>query len=640
MTDKNLIDKARNSLPRVYINAKGKDEDRIVYVIAYELVYVEGKSYKKNSKTIGRIESADGFGTINFNAAFLRDNPIFDEVTVKRIGRNTSKNNAEKSQFSFELKKKDNKTKQQKNQMAKPDVDTTPEIFAEPRIMKFGASYFIKSVIENSASGRALRQLNLSKIRYNQLLTVLVYIIACGIDQIEAIEYYVRDHIVPYKKNMNKDVLYNLWKHLDEATQRKFFELKQTIIHNSTCKMGAVSKTKYFALDGSNCDCYARNISKATYGKSKSGTDTPIVSYLSMIDQKSGELVSFYPYSGSTPDISTLEGAVKHSLKAGCDDYCLVTDRGYSSSYNISFLYDKGINFLMHLKASSSHIKAIIRENIDALCCGNNCSIIRHEKEVNYAMQIEKLWSYGNRQKGKERNRAKIYLYLFYNKDIYQETKDFLISTIEEANVKYDDYKRKLAKAKKQHKSNPEMDLSSSVEKLMKDNIIILDKTTNRFIFNNEKGNIYCHESSVWILASSLQLSCEDAFNAYRERNNIEVMYRYLKDQVDASTMHVSSDTSFTGKLFVSLLASEFLNMMNLKIKQHNKTAPECDKVKLKSNSLSMTFKDLDLIECTQYADEIIPKTNLSKNYEKLFQIFNVDPIDLKTDYYQGAGLE
>ena len=66
----------------------------------------------------------------------------------------------------------------------------------------------------------------------------------------------------------------------------------------------------------------------------------------------------------------------------------------------------------------------------------------------------------------------------------------------------------------------------------------------------------------------------------------------------------------------------------------------ECDKVKLKSNSLSMTFKDLDLIECTQYADEIIPKTNLSKNYEKLFQIFNVDPIDLKTDYYQGAGLE
>lgn len=190
MTDKNLIDKARNSLPRVYINAKGKDEDRIVYVIAYELVYVDGKSYKKNSKTIGRIESADGFGTINFNAAFLRDNPIFDEVTVKRIGRNTSKNNAEKSQFSFELKKKDNKTKQQKNQMAKPDVDTTPEIFAEPRIMKFGASYFIKSVIENSASGRALRQLNLSKIRYNQLLTVLVYIIACGIDQIEPILFY------------------------------------------------------------------------------------------------------------------------------------------------------------------------------------------------------------------------------------------------------------------------------------------------------------------------------------------------------------------------------------------------------------------------------------------------------------------
>ena len=36
------------------------------------------------------------------------------------------------------------------------------------------------------------------------------------------------------------------------------------------------------------------------------------------------------------------------------------------------------------------------------------------------------------------------------------------------------------------------------------------------------------------------------------------------------------------------------------------------------------------MIECTQYADEIILKTNLSKNYEKLFQIFNVDPIESK----------
>ena len=63
-------------------------------------------------------------------------------------------------------------------------------------------------------------------------------------------------------------------------------------------------------------------------------------------------------------------------------------------------------------------------------------------------MQIEKLWSYGNRQKGKERNRAKIYLYLFYNKDIYQETKDFLISTIEEANVNMMTIKESLQKLK------------------------------------------------------------------------------------------------------------------------------------------------------------------------------------------------
>lgn len=186
------------------------------------------------------------------------------------------------------------------------------DIFAIPKLMKFGASYFIKSVIEKSASGRALKQLNLSKIRYEQLLTLLIYIIARGMEQIEAVEFYVREHIVPYKKNMNKDVLYHLWKQLDEPTQRKFFHLKQSIIHNVLHKIGKKDNPKYFALDGSNCDCYSKGIGKAAFGKSKSGTDIPIVSYQSMIDQQTGELVSCYPYADFTPNISTLEGAIKH----------------------------------------------------------------------------------------------------------------------------------------------------------------------------------------------------------------------------------------------------------------------------------------------------------------------------------------
>ena len=637
-----LIEKARLELPRIYINSKGAGENKIVYVISYDLLYVDGKSYKKNSKTIGRIESPDGMGPITFNAQFLRDHPIFDKVRVVRLARNTAKNNILKNQFAFELIKGKSKVKSTSDATiaASSENDTTPDVYAEPRLMKFGASYFIKSVLERSYTGKALKLLNLSKTRYNQLITLLIYAITNGINQLEAVEYYVREHIVPYKKNMNKDVLYNLWKHLDEPTQRRFFEIKQTLIHNDSCKNGKKDEHRYFALDGSNCDCYSRGITKAAYGKSKSGTDIPIVSYLSMIDQQSGELISFYPYAGSTPDISTLEGAVRHSLKAGCSNYCLVGDRGYFSAYNLSFLYDKGVNFLIHVKISSSYLKNLIRSHIDSLAYGNNCTIIRHEKEVNYMMAIEKTWSYGNKKKGFERNRAPIFLYLFYNKDIYQEANDALVKTVEDLNSKYDDFKARKAKARAQHKANPEMELGSNIEKLINDEIIQLDNVSNRFVLNPENARNYCHEKAVWALASSIKFESTQAFYAYRERNNIEVMYRYLKDQVDAPTMNVSSETSFTGKLFVSLLASEFLNSVNLKIKKYNEQVPLPEKIKLKSNSLSMTFKDLDLVECTQYEDQIIPKTNLSKNYEKLFALFEIDPIELKTNYYQDAGFE
>lgn len=643
MNKDSLIKNAKDALPRIYINTKGSGDNKIVYVLSYDLVYVDGKSYKKNSKTIGRINSQDGFGLITFNAVFLRKYPVFDLVDVYRISKNTSKNNLNKSQFNFKvksvLKGKKANTQTTDNVSTLSDKEAQ-DIFAIPRLMKFGGSYFIKSVIEKSATGRALKQLNLSKIRYEQLLTLLIYIIACGMDQIEAVEFYVRDHIVPYKKNMNKDVLYHLWKQLDEPTQRKFFKLKQSIIHNDLYKSGKKDYPKYFALDGSNCDCYSKSIGKAAFGKSKSGTDIPIVSYLSMIDQQTGELISFYPYAGSTPDISTLEGAVKHSLKFGYNDYCLVADRGYFSAYNISLLYDKKINFLIHVKISSSYIKSIVKENIDSLAYGNNCKIIRHENEVNHMLEIKKTWSYGNLKKGLNRNRAPIYLYLFYNRALYQDAYDALLYSVEEVNIKYDEYKDKLSKARAQHKAKPNMELNSSIERLIKDGIIELDNKTNRFIVNGLKAVTYCQESAVWMLASSSQLNDESAFYAYRERNNIEQMYRYLKDQVDAATMNVSSQTSFNGKLFVSLLASEFLNMMNLKIKKYNAKANTTEMIKLKSNSLSMTIKDLDLIECTQYADEIIPKTNISKNYERLFKLFCVDPIELRTEAYKDSGFE
>ena len=117
-------------------------------------------------------------------------------------------------------------------------------------------------------------------------------------------------------------------------------------------------------------------------------------------------------------------------------------------------------------------------------------------------------------------------------------------------------------------------------------------------------------------------------------------MYRYFKNHVDADTLNVFTEHTFNTKLFIGLLASEFLNSLKLKSLEWNKTAPEKSKVKLKDNSMYMTFKDLDTLECIRHGDVIIPTTNILKRHEALFNMMGIDPVVLQNTKLKKATLD
>ena len=133
---------------------------------------------------------------------------------------------------------------------------------------------------------------------------------------------------------------------------------------------------------------------------------------------------------------------------------------------------------------------------------------------------------------------------------------------------------------------------------LLNEGVLYLNTTYNRYDLDNTKSFSYCQSAGVRILASSRKMECEEIFTRYRQRNEIEVMYRYFKNHVEADPLKVSNEQNFNAKLFLGLLASEFLNTLKLKIIDWNKTATQKAQVKLKDNSMYMTFKDLDTLEC------------------------------------------
>ena len=126
----------------------------------------------------------------------------------------------------------------------------------------------------------------------------------------------------------------------------------------------------------------------------------------------------------------------------------------------------------------------------------------------------------------------------------------------------------------------------------------------------------------------------------YRQRNEIEVMYRYFKNHVQADTLRVSNDDHFNAKLFLGLISSEFLNTIKMKVVEWNKDKPKKEQVKLKDNSMYMTFKDLDTLECIYHNNTIIPTTNILKRHENLFNMMDIDPIVLQNTKLKRATLD
>ena len=57
-------------------------------------------------------------------------------------------------------------------------------------------------------------------------------------------------------------------------------------------------------------------------------------------------------------------------------------------------------------------------------------------------------------------------------------------------------------------------------------------------------------------------------------------------------------------------------------------------------NSMYMTFKDLDTLECIRHGDVIIPTTNILKRHEALFNMMGIDPVVLQNTKLKKATLD
>ena len=96
-----------------------------------------------------------------------------------------------------------------------------------------------------------------------------------------------------------------------------------------------------------------------------------------------------------------------------------------------------------------------------------------------------------------------------------------------------------------------------------------------KYTFTDDNGNVcvsntakfeYMLRKGIRVLVSDIISDPVEADRAYRERNEVELGFRKLKDFTGARRLHISSSKTLTGKIFVHFLASSILCMLRSKV--------------------------------------------------------------------------
>ena len=173
------------------------------------------------------------------------------------------------------------------------------------------------------------------------------------------------------------------------------------------------------------------------------------------------------------------------------------------------------------------------------------------------------------------RLKGDMYVHIYLNHELRNSAEDTFRSTL-----------AKLLDKKKTDEKSLTLEEKDFLEKYTSS-----DNNSSVFVSNTAKFE-YMLNKGIRVLVSDIISDPVEADRAYRERNEVELGFRKLKDFTGARRLHISSSKTLTGKIFVHFLACSILCMLSCKIdkaKDEGKSLPYDSTVKMLSALSNIT---------------------------------------------------
>ena len=551
-------------LPPLLFNKNGK----YTYVCTYKNHWDPklGRSVRTKGEnvTVGKILGGELTGRIIWSEDFIKQFPILSVLKTERVV-DKFKSKGKLTRYKLEFSQADELDDIEDNTLF---VRKAKEL----RVVHAGATWLLDEVIADTPLSKALRD-TFNTYNSTQKLLSLAYF---KILEPEKAMYLYEDFALatrlPYHRSLDIGCITRFLQHVDSAKLDKFFvKLNQYCIAEEEKQKNNV----YYALDSTSISTCAKELDFSEWGHNKDGDLLKQINIVMLVNQKTGCPLYYRVYSGATPDVSTVSHLLKEYCRMGFNrSAILVADRGYGSVKNIHHLYQDNQSFLLNMRTCFSICKNLIVKNLNALLddCNYNLSL-------GQSVITEKLkWSYPlncNTNTKRARLKGDMYVHIYLNHELRNSAEDTFRSTL-----------AKLLDKKKTDEKSLTQEEKDFLEKYTSS-----DNNSSVFVSSTAKFE-YMLGKGVRVLVSDIISDPVEADRAYRERNEVELGFRKLKDFTNARRLHISSSNTLTGKIFVHFLACSILCMFRCKIdkaKNEGKSLPYDSTVKMLSALSNIT---------------------------------------------------
>ena len=292
----------------------------------------------------------------------------------------------------------------------------------------------------------------------------------------------------------------------------------------------------YICYDSTNVNCVASGVTLAEMGHAKDDPTKPQVNLEFVIRQKDGLPLVYRQYPGSIVDVVECSDMVELLRELGYTDIVAVCDRGYISGDNIHAFAEAGVGFLLLLR-DCKLTEGLVERCGKKVRLRSDAYIPGHDL---YGITVKhRLFGTGG---------PTCHFHIVWSQDLAEKGRKNVMA---EVSAMEETLARMLRKGTPVTASR-HREFSRFFE-------IRLHPRTRKiaeFVRNATAIDDAVDSTGFMVLASSNEITCAEAVEAYSKRDCVEKSFRALKSDTGMSALRGHTNAALEGRFFIFFVAS------------------------------------------------------------------------------------